>query len=92
MREPAEWTRANPDAHDAGPDSRAPALHEARTEAVVVLTIGVALFAGLAGLDAAKGWSIIDLPSCGEHAGRERLIPVSLTAPATPRQGRTAAR
>ena len=38
------------------------ALHEARTEAVVVLTVDVALLGGLAAIDAAKGWDIIDLP------------------------------
>lgn len=38
------------------------ALREARTEAVVVLALDVALFAGLAIVDKAKGWDIIDLP------------------------------
>ena len=38
------------------------ALREARTEAVVVLALDVALFAGLAAVDKAKGWGIIDLP------------------------------
>ena len=38
------------------------ALHEARTEAVVVLTVDVALLGGLAAIDVAKGWDIIDLP------------------------------
>jgi hypothetical protein len=38
------------------------ALHEARTEAVVVLTVDVALLGGLAAVDVAKGWNIIDLP------------------------------
>ena len=37
------------------------ALREARIEAVVVLAIDVALLAGLAALDKAKGWSIIAL-------------------------------
>ena len=36
-------------------------MREARTEAVVVLAIDVALLAGLACLDKAKGWDIIDL-------------------------------
>lgn len=39
------------------------ALREARTEAVVVLAIDVGLLAGLAILDQAKGWEIVDLPS-----------------------------
>ena len=39
------------------------ALREARTEAVLVLTLEVALFGGLAVVDAAKGWDIIDLPA-----------------------------
>ena len=38
------------------------ALREARTEAVVVLTVDVALLGGLAVIDVAKGWEIIDLP------------------------------
>ena len=38
------------------------ALREARTEAVVVLAVDVALLGGLAGIDKAKGWDIIDLP------------------------------
>ena len=38
------------------------ALREARTEAVVVLAVDVALFGGLAAIDKAKGWDIIDLP------------------------------
>jgi hypothetical protein len=38
------------------------ALHEARREATVVLMLDVALFAGLAVGDKAKGWDIIDLP------------------------------
>ena len=38
------------------------ALREGRTEAVVVLTIDVALLGGLAAIDAVKGWDIIDLP------------------------------
>ena len=36
-------------------------LREARTEAVVVLALDVALLVGLALVDKAKGWSIIDL-------------------------------
>jgi uncharacterized membrane protein len=38
------------------------ALREARTEAVVVLAIDVGLLVGLAWVDKAKGWDIIDLP------------------------------
>ena len=38
------------------------ALREARTEAALVLSIDVALFAGLAAVDQAKGWNLIDLP------------------------------
>jgi uncharacterized membrane protein len=38
------------------------ALHKARTEAVVVLTVDVALLGGLAAIDVAKGWDIISLP------------------------------
>jgi hypothetical protein len=41
-------------------DSRA--RREARTEAVVVLALDVALLVGLASVDKAKGWSIVDLP------------------------------
>lgn len=37
-------------------------LREARTEAVVVLALDVALLVGLALVDKAKGWSIVDLP------------------------------
>ena len=45
---------------DLNPRARR-ALREARTEAVVVLAIDVALLAGLACIDKAKGWDIIDL-------------------------------
>jgi uncharacterized membrane protein len=38
------------------------ALREARTEAVIVLALYVALLVGLAALDKAKGWAIVDLP------------------------------
>ena len=51
--------------HALGPELNARtrlALHEARTEAVVVLTVDVALLGGLAAIDVAKGWDIIDLP------------------------------
>jgi uncharacterized membrane protein len=38
------------------------AMREARVEAVIVLALDVALFAGLAFVDKVKGWGIIDLP------------------------------
>src|SRR6478672_813735 len=37
------------------------ALREARTEAVIVLAVDVALLGGLAAIDKAKNWAIIDL-------------------------------
>jgi hypothetical protein len=37
-------------------------LREARTEAAVALALYVALLVGLALVDKAKGWSIVDLP------------------------------
>ena len=37
-------------------------MREARSEAVIVLAIEVALYAGLASVDKLKGWGIIDLP------------------------------
>ena len=37
------------------------ALREARTEAVIVLALDVALLGGLAAIDKAKDWDIIDL-------------------------------
>jgi len=45
------------------PDVRARrALHEARREATAVLMLNIALWAGLAAVDKAKGWAIVDLP------------------------------
>ena len=38
------------------------AMREARTEAVIVLAIDVALFGGLAFVDKLNGWDILDLP------------------------------
>ena len=38
------------------------ALHEARGEAVIILAADVALLGGLAAVDKAKDWDIIDLP------------------------------
>jgi uncharacterized membrane protein len=48
--------------HQALNPSGRRALREGRTEAVVVLAIDVALLFGLAAIDQAKGWDIIDLP------------------------------
>ena len=66
MSEPAEQppaTPATPEAPGAELNARARrALREARTEAVVVLAVDVALLGGLAAIDKAKGWGIIDLP------------------------------
>jgi uncharacterized membrane protein len=59
MSEPAERAPTS-----AGPELNARtrlALREARTEAVTVLAVEVALLGGLAALDKAKGWDIIDL-------------------------------
>jgi hypothetical protein len=63
MSESAEQPPPTSDAPEA--DLNAPArraLREARTEAVVVLAFDVALLGGLASIDKAKGWDIIDLP------------------------------
>ena len=63
MSEPAEQPpliSSAPAAELNAPARRA--LREARTEAVVVLAVDGALFAGLAAIDKAKGWDIIDLP------------------------------
>jgi uncharacterized membrane protein len=63
MSEPAEQPPAISDAAGAELNAGARrALREARTEAVVVLALDVALLAGLASIDKAKGWDIIDLP------------------------------
>jgi uncharacterized membrane protein len=51
-----------PPASSQWADHARPAVREARTEAVVVLAADVALFGGLAAVDKAKGWAIIDLP------------------------------
>jgi uncharacterized membrane protein len=64
VREPVQETPARSDAHAAEPGAHIRgALREARTEAVVVLAVDVALLAGLAFIDNAKGWNIINLPS-----------------------------
>jgi uncharacterized membrane protein len=63
VSESAEQPPATSDA--PGAELNAPprrALREARTEAVVVLAIDVALMGGLASIDKEKGWDIIDLP------------------------------
>jgi hypothetical protein len=63
MSEPVEEPPATSDAPGAELNARARlALREARTEAVVVLAVDVALLGGLAAIDKAKGWGIIDLP------------------------------
>ena len=63
MSEPVQRTSASSNGPGADVNERARrALREARTEAVVVLAVLVALLAGLASVDKAKGWDIIDLP------------------------------
>jgi uncharacterized membrane protein len=63
LSKPVEQTPTISDAPCAELDARTRlALREARTEAVVVLTVDVALLGGLAAIDKAKGWDIIDLP------------------------------
>ena len=57
-----EQTPAIADAPGAEPNARVrAAMREARTEAVIVLAIEVALYAVLAFADKVKGWGIIDL-------------------------------
>jgi uncharacterized membrane protein len=63
MSESGEQAPATPDA--SGAELNAPArraLREARTEAVVVLAVYVALLGGLATVDKAEGWEIVDIP------------------------------
>ncbi len=63
MSEPVEQAPTISDAPGAELNARARrALREGRTEAVVVLAVDVALLGGLAAIDKAKGWDIIDLP------------------------------
>jgi uncharacterized membrane protein len=62
MSEPAEQPPAISDSRDELNAGARLALREARTEAVVVLAVDVALLVGLALIDKAKGWDIIDLP------------------------------
>ena len=62
MSEPTEHP---PEISDSRGDLNAGArlaLREARTEAVTILAVEVALLVGLATVDKAKGWDIIDLP------------------------------
>ena len=63
MSESAQQSPPTPNAAGAELNARdRRALREARTEAVVVLAVDVGLLGGLAALDKAKGWEIIDLP------------------------------
>ena len=63
MRQRADKAPLIADAPGGEQDARARrALREARTEAVVVLGIEVALLGGLAVVDKAKGWQIVDFP------------------------------
>jgi uncharacterized membrane protein len=63
VSEPVQQAPALCDAPGAELNARARvALREARTEAVVVLAVDLALLGGLAAVDKAKGWGIIDLP------------------------------
>ena len=63
MSKPVEETPGIAGARGAESDARVrQAMREARTEAVIVLALDVALSAGLAVVDKAKGWDIIDLP------------------------------
>jgi uncharacterized membrane protein len=62
MSEPAEQRPAISDAAAAALNTGTRlALREARGEAVVVLALDVALLGGLAAIDKAKGWGILDL-------------------------------
>ncbi len=61
MGERVEETSAGSDVPSAELNARIRrALREARTEAVLVLAVDVALLGGLAALDRAKGWDIIE--------------------------------
>jgi uncharacterized membrane protein len=63
MSEPVEQTPAMAAAPRSERDARAHrAMREARTEAVVAVGTVAALIAGLAVVDKAKGWQIVDLP------------------------------
>ena len=63
MSQSAEQSPPTSSAPDAELNARGRrALREARTEAVSVLAVDVALLGGLAAIDKAKGWDIIELP------------------------------
>ena len=62
MSEPAEQPPAISDSRGEVNERARLDLHDARTEAVTVLAVDVALFVGLATIDKAKGWGIIDFP------------------------------
>ena len=62
MSEPAEPPPAISDSRGEVNEGARLDLHDARTEAVTVLAVDVALFVGLAILDKAKGWGLIDIP------------------------------
>jgi len=63
LSEPVEQAPAICDARGAGLNARVRrVLREARAEAVVALAVDVALLGGLAAVDNAEGWDIIDLP------------------------------
>jgi uncharacterized membrane protein len=62
MSEPVSSHHRPSSAADAEPNARdRRALREARTEAVIVLAVDVALLGGLAVVDKAKDWDIIDV-------------------------------
>ena len=62
MSEPVEQPPASADSRGELNARARRALRAARTEAVVVLAVEVALLFGLASIDKAKGWGILDLP------------------------------
>ena len=63
MSEPVDEAPASSDAAVPELNARArQALREGRTEAVLILAVYTALLGGLAAVDKAKGWDIIDLP------------------------------
>jgi uncharacterized membrane protein len=62
MSESAQQPAPTSSARDAELNARdRRALREARTEAVIVLAVDVVLLGGLAAIDKAKGWQIVDL-------------------------------
>ena len=62
MSEPIERPSATSDPHGRLDAPARRALRAARIEAVIVLAVDVALLAGLAVIDKAKGWGILDVP------------------------------